>query len=156
LNKKAAQKLDLKTNNLIMSRNTFAISFYTRNYKEKDGLVPIYMCITINGKKEEISTQKWIAKDRWNKSGKALGHRQDSKDINLHLDTLKKQAFEIRRELIDKNETITAEKIKNKITGKETQSKTLLQVFEYHNLRMSELIGKDYAQALCTSNLSEV
>ena len=44
---------------------------------------------------------------------------------------------------------ITAEAIKNSYFYTAEQSKTIKEVFKYHNMQMKSLIGKDFASGTC-------
>lgn len=48
--------------------------------------------------------------------------------------------------LIEANKPITAEAIKNSLLGLSKQSKSLFDLFEQHNKKVKELIGKDFAE----------
>lgn len=131
--------------------NTFAISFFIRNDKlDSDGKLPIFMRITVNGKRAVISTQRKIEPQRWNNAGKAKGSKDDIKQLNSYLDVLQNRIYDIRAGLIQSNELITAEKLKQEYLGQGKKGKTLIEVFEYHNKRLKELIGKDFAPATYT------
>lgn len=45
------------------------------------------------------------------------------------------------------NENVTAETVKNRFIGKALQSRTLVTVFEDHNLKMKSLIGREYERS---------
>lgn len=129
-------------------KNTFAVSFFVRNdKKDSNGKLPIYMRITVNGERAELSTQRKIEPTRWNKAGQAKGNKDDIKSLNNYLDILKNKVYDIRADLIQKNQLVTAEVIKNEYNGIGKQSKKLSEVFEYHNQKVKELVGIDYAQA---------
>jgi len=129
-------------------KNTFAVSFFVRNdKKDSNGKLPIYMRITVNGERAELSTQRKIEPTRWNKAGQAKGNKDDIKSLNNYLDILKNKVYDIRADLIQKNQLVTAEVIKNEYNGIGKQTKKLSEVFEYHNQKVKELVGYDYAQA---------
>jgi site-specific recombinase XerD len=128
--------------------NTFTISFYLRNDKiDSRGRTPIYMRITVNGKRADISTHRKIEPNRWNKAGKAKGNKDDIKQLNSYLDILRNKIYDIRADLIQRDELVSAEIIKNEYNGQGKKGKTLIEVFEYHNQKLKELVGKDYAPA---------
>ena len=50
-----------------MKRATFTVLFFLRsNIRTKDGLLPIYVRVTANGKRAEFSLNKQIDKKEWN------------------------------------------------------------------------------------------
>ncbi|NVO11658.1 MAG: site-specific integrase [Bacteroidales bacterium] len=126
-------------------KNTFAVAFYQRVDKLDDKkTAPIFMRVTVNGKRADISISRRIHTDRW-EGGKAKGTGQEAKELNLYLDSLKNKVYEIQRNLIDRKELVTPDKIKKLYQGKGKDDKTVIQVFEYHNQQMYQLIGKDFS-----------
>ena len=105
------------------------------------------MRIIVNGKRVVISTQRKFEARRWNNAGKAKGNKEDIKQLNSYLDILLNKIYDIRADLIQRNELVSAEKIKYEYNGQGKKGKTLIEVFEYHNQKLKELIGKDYAPA---------
>ncbi|NVO11885.1 MAG: site-specific integrase [Bacteroidales bacterium] len=124
---------------------TFTVSFYQRVDKIDDKkTAPIFMRVTVSGKRADISINRRVHTDSW-EEGKAKGKSQEAKQLNLYLDSLKAKVYGIQRDLIDRKEIITAEKVKNLFQGKGIKDKTLVQVFEYHNEQMRQLINKDFS-----------
>ena len=58
-----------------------SILFYSKTSKiTKDGLVPIYLRVTIDGARFEQSTQRYIALSKWSvEAGKAKGNTEEVK-----------------------------------------------------------------------------
>ena len=65
-------------------RQTLAILFYHRVDKARsDGEVPIYMRITVNGKRAEMAIQRYVDPKKWNKEGEyARGTKQEIRELN--------------------------------------------------------------------------
>ena len=76
---------------------TFSILFYLqRNKVTKDGKAPIYMRITVNGKRSQISIKRKISIDKWNnEAGKVNGTTIEVKELNRYLNSLKFRIFKI-------------------------------------------------------------
>ena len=72
-------------------KNNISILFRTRNSKaSKNGLVPIYLRITIDGARLELSTSKFVEKSKWStEMRKMKGNSEEARSINSHLDILK-------------------------------------------------------------------
>jgi len=121
--------------------------FYLKKPKVySTGPVPIYLRVTINSRRAEISTGRECEPDKWiSSSGRMSGTRQEAKVLNHYLDTLQVRLFEIHRQLISAGESISSEIIKNKFLGKEEKQRTLLKIFEQHNSQMKALIGREFA-----------
>jgi site-specific recombinase XerD len=128
-------------------KHRIAILFFLKNSKtSKNGLVPLYQRITINGERITISTSRYVDKSKWNPAaGKLKGNNEEARLINSHLDVLKNKVFEIEKWMVNNNEEITAQTFKNKLLGIEEKVRKLIVIFEEHNKRMNQLVGKEYA-----------
>jgi len=130
------------------NRTTFNILFYIKSDKEdKDGLVPIYMRLTIDGKKAEYSVARKIDPDRWNHHGYVKGNKEDAKKINSYLDILRSKIYDYQRDMIHNNELVTATAIVNRLKGRSQVKKTILETFRVHNQLLRERTGIDFAPA---------
>lgn len=69
---------------------TFSILLYLKNSKALENkTVPIYMRLTIDGKRSEISTKRYIDPEKRNVDAQKLnGKTEDIKTINEYLKTL--------------------------------------------------------------------
>ena len=130
-------------------KTNFSMLFYMKKQKNYDaGPAPIYLRITVDGMRSEIATGRECDPQRWNnKSGRATGTKEDIRNFNAHLDNLQSKVYEAHRWLSERNETITAESLKNKIIGRIEKARMLIEIFKDHNLKMSALIGKEFAAA---------
>ena len=129
------------------TKNTFSISFYQRTDKiDQMNTAPIFMRVTVNGERAEIAVNRRFGIDRW-ENGKPKGTKDDAKELSVFLASLRERIYQIQRDLIEKKELVTAEKLKNRFHGKDEKTKTLIQAFEFHNKQVSTLVGKDYSPA---------
>lgn len=124
-----------------------AILFYAKKTKvNSKGLCAIYTRITVNGKRMEFSTGRFIHPEKWSSAGgKVKGHSNEARSINRHLDILKTKIIDIQMEFIHAKIPITAKLFKSKILGEEAKRRMLIPIFEDHNKRIEELVGKEYA-----------
>jgi site-specific recombinase XerD len=112
----------------------------------KNGLLPIYQRITINGTRIELSTSKFIEKSKWNASaGKIKGNSEEARLINSYLDVLLSKVYETEKWMVNNNQEINVQTFKNKFLGIEEKQRQLILIFEDHNKRMKELIGSNFA-----------
>ncbi len=130
-----------------MLEKSFSLLFYLKKPKNYlKGTMPIYMRITVDGVPKEISTGRQTDPDRWNaNAGRIYGTKEDVKLLNVYLDTLQTKVYEVRRQLLERNEPITAERLKNILKGKDEKSKMVMEVFQDHNDQMRSLINKDFS-----------
>jgi site-specific recombinase XerD len=124
-----------------------SILFYAKRAKANaSGLVPIYTRITIDGKRIELSTNRFVEISRWStEAGKMKGTSEESRSINNHLDLLKNQIRDVEMDLIHTKTFITVESFKSKLYGTEERQRMLVPIFQDHNNKIKELIGKEYA-----------
>jgi len=131
------------------SYSTFSLLFFIRKErKNTDGEAPIFLRITINGKRAEISIKRYIDPDKWDsKANKAKGNKSEIKSLNLYLDTVKNKIHDHHRHMVDRNEIITARKLKNRYLGITETNKYILDCFKDHNDEMYKLIDKEYSNS---------
>jgi site-specific recombinase XerD len=128
-------------------QNSFSILFYLKKPKVySSGPVPIYLRITVNGKRSEISISREINPHKWNsEAGRVIGNNENAKALNVYLDTLKNKVYDAQRKLIDAGEIITAESLKNKFTGNSEKPRNLIPIFQDHNRKIAALVNTEYA-----------
>ena len=126
---------------------TFGLLFYLKKGKANtNGQLPIYLRITIDGKRTEISTKRTIEIEKWCvKANKAIGRTEDIRELNAYLDSLISRVYQSQRDLIQNNKEVTIETLKNKFLGVEEKQITLMNLFKEHNKRVEKLIGKGYS-----------
>ncbi|MBL7886848.1 MAG: site-specific integrase [Flavobacterium sp.] len=128
-------------------KHKMSILFYVKSSKaSKTGLLPIYQRITINGTRIELSTSKFVEKNKWNTAaGKIKGNSEEARLINSYLDILNAKAYETEKWMVNNNQEINAQTFKNKFLGVEERQRKLIVIFEDHNKRMKELVGKEFS-----------
>ena len=126
---------------------TFSYIFYLKKPKiYEKGPVPIYLRITIDGKRSEISIKREADPDNWNsKAGRLEGKSEKIRQFNAYLDILQSQLYEAHQELIRDNKMITAEALKNRYTGASEKQRMLIAIFQKHNEEVEALIDKGFA-----------
>ena len=126
-----------------------SILFYAKRAKTNtNGLIPIYLRVTVDGERIELTTKRFTHPDKWSVEGNCMkGTSAESKATNSYLDTLKARIFEYQQELIRNNDLVNAENMRNKILGIEKRSHMLIAIFQNHNNEVKALIGKDFAAA---------
>lgn len=135
-----------------MLEKSFSLLFYPKKSKSYvSGDMPIYLRITVNGVSKELTTKRRCEPQRWNKYAQRVkGTNEQSKTLNAYLDTVERQVHEARKQLIEGHSPITAETLKNMLTGQGEQPRMLLEIFQEHNIQMARLIDKEYSPATLT------
>jgi len=139
-------------------KSNFHLLFYIRKQKNyKGGAMPIYMRITVNGKRADMSAGRECEPVKWNNhAGRAIGTKEEIKSLNNYLDSLQSKVRDAQQALIDANQTITTESLLNQFTGKTQKSRYLMQLFTEHNAKVKALIGNGFeANTLKGYNTSE-
>ena len=128
-------------------QTTFSVLFYPRgNDIDKNGNAPIYLRITVNGKRSEFSIKRKVLLNKWNsEAGKVRGTTADVRELNRYMDSIKVKVHKIQESLLENQELVTSEIIKNIYLGKSIKHKMILEVFQEHNDKVVKLIGKDFA-----------
>lgn len=126
-----------------------SILFYAKRAKTTtDGLVPIYIRVTVDGERIELSTKRYTHPDKWSIEGSCMkGTTTEAKSTNSYLDALKAKVYDYHQQLIREDEIVNAENMRNKILGIDKRSHMLIGIFQQHNDEIKTLIGKDYAAA---------
>jgi site-specific recombinase XerD len=124
---------------------TLGILFYLVKTKERsDGTRPIYMRITVDGKRVDVSLHRAIHPDNWNaEAGKPTGKKEEAREIALLIDSYTAKVHEYQRRQFDRNEMITATSLKNALLRISEKKTTLVELFTHHNTQLEKLHGPD-------------
>jgi hypothetical protein len=90
-------------------KTTITVLFYLKRAKiNAQGLVPIFQRITVNGKRNDKSTGKFIDPDKWHSEmSKVKGNSEEARTINSYLDNLKIKVNQAEKILTAKDIEIT-------------------------------------------------
>ncbi|RYF11909.1 MAG: site-specific integrase [Flavobacteriales bacterium] len=124
------------------TNNTFGVAFYLKKQKTTQaGKSPIYARITVSGKRIEISVKRSIEENNWNATkGMAKGSREETVKLNKYLDQFKAGNIDSYQQLLLQKKFITAELLKEKVTGGDQAEFTLCKLMEYHNSDQGQLL----------------
>lgn len=124
------------------TNNTFGVAFYLKKQKTNQaGKSPIYARVTVNGKRIEISVKRSIEENNWNPvKGMAKGSREEISKLNKYLDQFKAGIVESYQQLLMQKKFITAELLKEKVTGADQVEFTLCKLMEYHNTEQAQVL----------------
>jgi integrase len=90
----------------------------------------------------DVSPKCWDVK-----TSKATGRTAEAVRINALIDNTKAAIYRIYRELQERDNYVTAEKVKNVFLGIEQKHQTLLKLLDYHNKERKDQIGVNICQA---------
>jgi len=128
-------------------KTKITLHFYAKSTKANAaGLLPIYVRLTVDGKRLEFSTKKFVETSKWSSElSKMKGTTEEARSINSYLDLMKTKVFNAQMELMHRNENLTIENFKEKLLGTEQRQRMLIPIFQDHNNKIKELVGKEYA-----------
>ncbi len=128
-------------------RHFLSTLFYLRKNKmDRNNFIPIYLRVTVDGKRAEISTNRKIKTDDWNASAScANGTSEEVRILNNHLAALKSAVEKQYYLLESQGKEITADAIRNAILGISEKKHSLIEIYEYHNNEIFQKIGKGFA-----------
>lgn len=123
------------------------VHIYAKTSKaNKSGQLPIYFRITVNGERFEFSTKKFIEKSKWSsEQSKMKGNSDEARSLNNYLDLIKSKVFDIQMELLHKNEELSIENFKSRLTGTHERERMIIPIYQSHNDKIKDLIGNGYA-----------
>ena len=135
-----------------MKKKTFAILFYVKRTKLlKNGEAPIFMRITVDAIRAEMSIQRSIKLSDWiEKKCCAKPTNSRNRELNHYLEHIRHRLYGIQKELEDENKTVTAELLKNRYMGINEANVTFVELYTEHNQKLKELIGKGFVAATLT------
>jgi site-specific recombinase XerD len=134
-----------------MNTKLSVLFFVKRTKTNVDGLLPIFIRVTVNGARIEFSTKRFTTSEKWSIEGNRMkGTSADSKATNSYLDTLKAKIFDYQQQLIREDNLVNAENMRNKILGVEKRSHMLIGIFQQHNEEIKTLVGREFATATYT------
>lgn len=135
-----------------MLEKSFGLFYYLKKAKnQKEQKHHVYLRITVDGDRREVSIKRQWIPAQWNsKTGRATEVNEQAIELNRYLDTISHKAHQIQRNLIDDDKPVTAENLKNFLTGRGEKKHFILEAFQEHNKQMEALIGKDFAPATLT------
>jgi site-specific recombinase XerD len=128
-------------------KTKITLHFYAKSTKmNANGKLPIYVRLTVNGQRLEFSSKKFIEKAKWSSElSKMKGHTEEARSINSYLDMMRSKVLNAEMELLHKEEELSIENFQSILLEKNKNHRMLIPVFQDHNNKMKELLGKKYA-----------
>ena len=126
-----------------------SILFYgKKNMQNSDKLLAIYLRVTINGERFEVSTQRYVEPNKWSApAGKMKGNSEEARTLNQYLDGIRQKVYGYEKEIIRQGKRFTKESLRNKWYGLNERTYTLIEVFKSHNQQLESLIGISNSKA---------
>lgn len=124
-----------------------SILFYGKKAKiTTEGLLPIYLRVTIEGKRIELTTKRYVEVSKWSsESGRVKGSTEEARTINKYFDQLKQEVYNYENDLKSENKDTNYDNLKNKILGTEIKARMLVPIFQKHNDEVKAQLGDEFA-----------
>ena len=117
---------------------TFSILFWIYTKRAKNNQTGVYVRISVNGKKVNISLKQKVDVDKWDaKRQKMKGNCAKANELNQYLNEVKSEIVQCYRGLKSEERVLSADLVKARFLGEDKKTHTLLDIFEYHNDNMT-------------------
>lgn len=114
--------------------STFSVLFWIYIQRAKGGEAPIYLRLSLDNKKLNISLKRKIAIDLWDsKKQRSTGFEAFDLELNEFLDQEYSRLFQYYQELRIEGKVRSLENIKKKYFGENEKLYSLEDIFEYHS-----------------------
>ncbi|NOW94173.1 site-specific integrase [Mucilaginibacter sp. SG564] len=135
-----------------MLEKSFGLLYYlkqTKNRKNENRY--IYLRITVDGERREISTKRQWIPDQWNAQlSRTTGISEEAKELNSYLDLISVKVYRAKSILLESNKALTADNIKDVLTGNNEKKYFIVEAFVRHNKQIKALVGREIAPATLT------
>ncbi len=128
-------------------KHTFAVlSFIRQSQHNKQGEASVYLRISVDSKRTEISTRVIVPHEKWIAGkGRVMGTTGESQRLNQGIITFEHRVREIYNRFIEQGKVITVETIKNELLGIHHKQRMLFEQFRFTVKDMESRIGSGFA-----------
>jgi site-specific recombinase XerD len=131
-----------------MNRNLNLLFFLRRKQVDNGGLSPIYLRMTVNGERAEMSTKRKIDINEWDANRqRARGRSEKARILNEYLDNMENKVKKDFNYLNDNDELVKLSDLKDLLEGKFQKNQTLLILFEMNNRLIKNEEGSKYVRS---------
>jgi site-specific recombinase XerD len=132
----------------MIKKHTFSLLPFIRQHRQKKtGEAPVYIRITIDGKRTEISTKIYVLPERWNvHKGRVKGNNDSANTLNRSIEVFEQKLKEIYTKFIEKEIIVNANSIKSALFKTEEKQRHLIDHFKFHYEQMKREINLNYSK----------
>ncbi|TNE81411.1 MAG: site-specific integrase [Bacteroidetes bacterium] len=129
-----------------MNASTFSVIVYALKSRiNRLGTVPLYLRITVNGQRREVSLNRRVPLSLWNDSSESVkGGTEEARILNTFLQMKKSEAHRVYNLLMAEGNEITAEALRDRLSGRVPHRYTVMEVYDKKLNQIKSLIGKGY------------
>ncbi|MDR2810783.1 MAG: site-specific integrase [Tannerellaceae bacterium] len=132
-----------KSNHTIIAYSTFAVLFYINRQKiKKNGRCPLMGRISVNAEIAQFSAGIDIDPALWDaKAYRMKGKSRPAAEANRYIEELTERINRYYKQILDEQGYITAELVKNAVSGIGRKKENLLELFREHNEEYAKQVG---------------
>jgi len=131
--------------------NTYSISPLLKKSTARHEKSFVFLRVTVSGQRAEISLKRKLDPTKWNQLFQiSKKQNEELKEIKALIELSILKLNKIYCKLLENDELITAERLKSLFLGSDIKRRTLLEVFNIHNVMVRDRIGIDYSQSTYT------
>lgn len=124
--------------------STFSVLFWVYGKRAVNNRANIYVRLTQNGKRVNISLKKKINISTWDeKSQRANGTDKDSRILNLYLNEIQSKIYRIYEDFKKEEKLFTSQMIKARFLGEDKKRFTFQNLIDYYNEKMQHKLHKN-------------
>ncbi|HXD78301.1 MAG TPA: Arm DNA-binding domain-containing protein [Puia sp.] len=139
MNSSAISKQDPEEH--LWKKDYYNFSNARNSKKTTKGICPIYIRLTINGRRPEQSTGRFINPSLWSPvAGRVKGNNDQARQVNQYLDTLRSKVLKLEREMVLDGIPVNFANFREKCLGITEAPRMLMEIFQQHNDQMDALI----------------
>jgi len=131
---------------------TFSVLFWVYGKRAVNNKANIYIRVTLNGKRVNISLKRKINVLTWDeKSQRARGTGKDSRVLNIYLNEVQSKIYRIYEALKSDEKPFNSQMIKAKFLGEDKKNFSFQNLIDYHNEKMQHKLHKNTMSQYKTS-----
>lgn len=124
--------------------STFSILFWVYGKRAVNNKANIYIRVTLNGKRVNISLKRKINVSTWDeKNQRARGTDKDSRILNLYLNEVQSKVYRIYEDFKKEEVPFTSQMIKAKFLGEDKTRFSFQILIDYYNEKMQHKLHKN-------------
>lgn len=122
--------------------STFSILFWIYGTRAKNNQTDIYVRITVNGKRVNISLKKKVDVNSWDvKSQKVKGNGKTARETNHYINEVRSKLFQCYLDLKLEHRVLSPKLIKSRFLGEDKKIHSLQDIIDYHNETMASKLS---------------
>ena len=132
--------------------STFSILFWVYGKRAVNNKANIYVRVTLNGKRVNISLKRKINVSTWDeKLQRANGTDKDSRILNLYLNEVQSKVYRIYEDFKREEVPFTSQMVKAKFLGEDKTRFSFQNLVDYYNEKMQHKLHKNTMSQYKTS-----